>query len=729
MKRKLVALLSIILLIGVAGIISTVSAQPPSPIEVIVDMGENWGYWTYEDSISDPSLECWKTYYWGIRNYKEGESLDNPIISVETDPSLVFDPWPEPEIMGPQIYEWQYGSIPYGLWWGVGGTSLDTTSVTPGFVVERTVIPEESSPPKEQVVVVTLDVDQVPPGTNELSVIIGFYPTVYYEEILLNYELTDWSNDAGWDEFQHGPSSIQFYTFDPTEFIGEFHFTATFWVTGDPSLMGHPVSKPYIEAFWRKVSMDWGTSTPPHIFEESADEWSATISFQLEQNINWRLVKTESPALFVNMAPITSPILYDENDVPYTLDTLKFTLASGAELHVYDPAGRHTCDGVNQIPGSIFEWDGDIQIVTVPDPIPGDYKTELVGTEDTPSLYELSIEASSGAEILYMETYSDEITSGQTHGFSTPIPSVGEEVSTYLYHSDNWVILEDETLVIDHLFAPDKGIIIGADEIKFDLNGHTIMGDGTSDNILWSGVFLGHPSTPPVTGVTVTDTCGGGEICNFRNGIGFWGSDGNSIDGVDIHHNIDGIYMWFSSENTIVDNHIHENERHGIKIFGIPQKPARMNVITNNFITDNQNGVFMDGGYTNENSILANELSYNVNGIRLWHLAQISPGGYEDIGAPNNNVIEGNYIHHNTIGIDIEVSPVTSTPRDVTGNSIRFNNFDENMMYGIRTDALVDARRNWWGSSQGPTVKGSKRPKGDSISLFVLFAPWLRSPA
>jgi hypothetical protein len=430
-KVKAVLLFFVLLLFCVASMTPLGSVQSSG---AIADMYESWNYRTWEDNIDNISLECYETYWWNIRNYI-GEPIVNPVITAETD--LEFIPSTEPYLMGPPIYEWRCDSVPVNRWWGGGGSCKDSVSVTTGFRVERYVSPEKVVEfPAEQVVNVTLWVEgPIPEDANELSMTIGFYPIVWLEEILLNYELMSWSNDAGWSEYQQGPSAIQFYTFRPFT-SGAFNFTATFKVTKIPSLMGSPVSKPMVEVFWRKVLVEELAEPSTSVSAECPNRWNATI--QLEQEVNWTLIKTELPALFADMASISSPILYDSEDTPRVLDKLKFTLASGADLHVYDPADRHV--GLNyeteeletHIPSATFVWTGDTQIVTVPDPMAGNYTTRLVGTSETWSSYELSIEAISENEALYTETHEDTILKEQTHECTTTIPSVGKEINTQL---------------------------------------------------------------------------------------------------------------------------------------------------------------------------------------------------------------------------------------------------------------------------------------------------------
>jgi parallel beta-helix repeat protein len=316
--------------------------------------------------------------------------------------------------------------------------------------------------------------------------------------------------------------------------------------------------------------------------------------------------------------------------------------------------------------------------------------------------------------------------------------------SSAWFHVENWVITDSLILEEDHFFANYAGIIIDADYITLDLNGYDVTGCGPLTEVpedwraFWYiGIHIGQKqlnnlgsSNQAHTGVIIKDTHGGSEISGFNRGIGIFTSDSNEISGLEIHGNKDGIYIWFSSDNTIQNNLISGNSRHGIKLFGVPSisgivLPTSSNDIINNEIMDNGNGVFLDGGFVKENRIYGNNIHDNQKGIRLWNFAFSSPSQrYEDIGAPRDNSIEHNNIHHNTIGIDVEVS-IGIQRRDVRHNTIRNNIISYNVEYGIRTDALVDARDNWWGSPQGPTAETNKEGDGDQVSKYVRFKPWL----
>ena len=137
MKVKAVLLFYVLLFICFASMAPLGSAQLSG---AIADMSEFWGYWTWEDTISNIPLDCYEGYWWNIRNYI-GEPIVNPVITAETD--LEFVPYSEPYLMGPPIYEWRYESLPPNRWWEAGGISEDPIYVTSGFRVERHVSPEK----------------------------------------------------------------------------------------------------------------------------------------------------------------------------------------------------------------------------------------------------------------------------------------------------------------------------------------------------------------------------------------------------------------------------------------------------------------------------------------------------------------------------------------------------------------------------------------------------------
>ena len=130
-------------------------------------------------------------------------------------------------------------------------------------------------------------------------------------------------------------------------------------------------------------------------------------------------------------------------------------------------------------------------------------------------------------------------------------------------------ITADTTLDIDLADCPNIGIVVGADDITLDLNGHTIDGDGAvfeacgEAEICDVGVLNdGHD------GVTVTD----GSVQEFADGVSVTEASGNRIVGVVSSRNLFfGIVLAASARSIVRDSAGHDNpapDGDGLALFG-----------------------------------------------------------------------------------------------------------------------------------------------------------------
>src|SRR3954453_20111649 len=90
------------------------------------------------------------------------------------------------------------------------------------------------------------------------------------------------------------------------------------------------------------------------------------------------------------------------------------------------------------------------------------------------------------------------------------------------------VITVDTTLDGDLLDCPDEGLLIGADDITLDLDGHTVDGDGISPEtcpVQGRACDVGVDNTAGHSGVTIQ----GGSIREFAAGVIVSGGDGNQL--------------------------------------------------------------------------------------------------------------------------------------------------------------------------------------------------------
>jgi parallel beta-helix repeat protein len=240
---------------------------------------------------------------------------------------------------------------------------------------------------------------------------------------------------------------------------------------------------------------------------------------------------------------------------------------------------------------------------------------------------------------------------------------------------------------------------------------------------------------------------GYGGQCNFNRLINncFFKNGKNSISGSIANHTIfqnnlcdDPIGMTFdASSYMIIINNIIENNNYGIKIFGSSAGTCNSNLIENNSISSKHIGIsFWEA--TNI-TISNNSITTCTTGISgyLYFSAKICGNFIMNnsegikIQIAKYNLIVNNTIFQNTVGIIIQ-KWWTGDPS--TDNTIYHNNIYNNTEYGINaTDNAgyeTDATNNWWGDPSGP-YHPSDNPdgKGDNVTDFVLFDPWISSPS
>ncbi len=162
------------------------------------------------------------------------------------------------------------------------------------------------------------------------------------------------------------------------------------------------------------------------------------------------------------------------------------------------------------------------------------------------------------------------------------------------------VITEHTVLANDVGPCPDNGIVVGADRIRLDLNGHRVF--GTPDAGDGAGVLLRQR-----TGVHVT----GGTVSNFDAGVAIVGGSGNKVTDITARDNIghtgtsgggedvqfgDGIAILSSTDNLVARNRvIHNGPFSGIGLFqqvdgDHPRQitgPTSGNRILHNVVADN----------------------------------------------------------------------------------------------------------------------------------------------
>jgi nitrous oxidase accessory protein len=300
-------------------------------------------------------------------------------------------------------------------------------------------------------------------------------------------------------------------------------------------------------------------------------------------------------------------------------------------------------------------------------------------------------------------------------------------------------IIIDKTIVLigeDRVTTTIKGdslkatVVIPADSIS--IQGFTITNDGSQDGIYTAtsshtisqniftqtlhGVYLYYSSQNTIEDNLFYD--------NTNTGVYMEVGQNNTISENEIYGNMnEGIYLTGCGTSYIQNNTIHDNERgiHALRANGI--------LIRNNVIESNSYGIHFAGMITvhsNFNTISQNRINNNTNvGLRIEN--------------SQFNVIEYNEIMGNGKGIQFEMTGaniirynnITSsgiTEIELTfslGDFVSNNNIDNSQQSLVLVQinfGLSYAPNNWWGSAQWPVRR--IRPIGG----WIIVTPWKMAP-
>ena len=281
-------------------------------------------------------------------------------------------------------------------------------------------------------------------------------------------------------------------------------------------------------------------------------------------------------------------------------------------------------------------------------------------------------------------------------------------------------ITADTTLNQDLTGCPSNGIIVGADDITLDLNGHTISGDGKPvrrcprRQPCDMGVFNDRHD-----GVTVRN----GSLRGFAVGVLIGGVRGNRLVGLSSSHNQyfgfviadssrsvirdssatdnprpdgDGLGVFMSHDLRIVNNSFRRNGQIGIHI-----ENSTGNLIKGNeFVRNGDFGVFVqaDGNQVRGNHCVRNGTGILVGpGSRNVIAGNRVSGGGEGIAIEKGrgNVVARNVVvgvRHSGIRLGVENPSIGSTRTVVRGNLVRASGRDG--FFVARADRLALLRDN-----------------------------------
>lgn len=233
--------------------------------------------------------------------------------------------------------------------------------------------------------------------------------------------------------------------------------------------------------------------------------------------------------------------------------------------------------------------------------------------------------------------------------------AVGQEPPPGLECGDT--LTTDTVLDRDLRDCPSNGIVIGADGITLDLNGHTISGDGKlfqrcpRHQICDVGIVNDHHS-----GVTIR----GGSIRGFGLGVGVFDVRNNRL--VELNssrHQFFGFVIAGSSRTVIRDSSGFDNPRpdgDGLGVF----MSRDLRIVHNSFRRNGQLGIHIEG--STKNLVKGNLLSRNgdmgifleADGNQVRGNRSVRDGTGIIVGPGSRNVIAGNRISSGGEGIAIE---------------------------------------------------------------------------
>ena len=225
-------------------------------------------------------------------------------------------------------------------------------------------------------------------------------------------------------------------------------------------------------------------------------------------------------------------------------------------------------------------------------------------------------------------------------------------------------IFADVTLD-DDLVCAATAIVVGADGVTVDLNGHSVTGSGVGEGVLVSGR----------TAITVKN----GTIANFESGVRILDSADVTIKDVTLTANTDGVDCAAGCiSSTFKDSEFSGNRARGVMLRGLSNEIT----VKDNRFTGNRVGVLLFGcsGCTVKDNVVSYSL---LAGVRFSVTATDnhvkdntvsgSPAGIEFLITPTGsaigNAITGNSLSTNACGLKGPLS----------GNVVRKNTFSGNV--------------------------------------------------
>ena len=267
------------------------------------------------------------------------------------------------------------------------------------------------------------------------------------------------------------------------------------------------------------------------------------------------------------------------------------------------------------------------------------------------------------------------------------IVSSNHDIGIWLVGSSNNTLTDNIVSDNDNdgIILEDSGnnVLSGNNVSSNDSDGIRIDGAGSTNNVLSGNNVSNNPS-----GIIVGDSwsgdssfsiLSGNNVSNNNYGIQITEySNNNTLIGnmVSSNHN-EGIRLEGSSNNTLTDNIVSDNNNYGIIILPTVASASGNNTLSGNNVSSNSGvgivvGNNLYGGSSN-NTLTDNIVSSNDEaGIIIRGAASM------------NNVLSGNTVSSNLLGIDLDYSGNNT----LSGNNVHLNIYDGIDLYGSSYNVL-----------------------------------------
>jgi nitrous oxidase accessory protein NosD len=199
-----------------------------------------------------------------------------------------------------------------------------------------------------------------------------------------------------------------------------------------------------------------------------------------------------------------------------------------------------------------------------------------------------------------------------------------------------------------------------------------------------------------------------------------------------------GISLTFTVETTVEYCYV-ENAEIAINAGAVEPAPPTVANFRNNEVVNSRFGItgylkdsliegnlirdFSSGGVGISCQCLNTEIKNNTVTGYVKGTAMTFEKSHHDRPISKNVTVEVNNFTGNQRGIYVWPDQI-----ELKGITVNFNNIADNSLSGVRNEVgeTLDATRNWWGHSSGPSGEGPG--EGDAVTGSVHFEPWLGAP-